>query len=646
MVYFDVSKLDAKLTGKIGKRNMEKRIKNKYLIYTICFWSFAGPLIYYISSLGLFAGGHSDAIWQHYPIMVYIRRFLIEFFSAIAHREAFVFPMVDFSIGMGDDVIAALNYYGFGDPFYLLTVFVSEENLPYFYSVFFYFRVYLGGIAFIALASELDRTKSEAAYVIGALIYSFSGFAVQCNMHIIFTHAMFYTPLMLLGAEKSMHGKRKGLLCAATFCFALSGFYFLYIASVSLGVYVIYRMYRENRKLAEAAAMTGRLITEYVLGLGLASVAFIPSVLGFLSSNRAEVQSNDAFISSWEYIKSSLLNMFQPSYDNLGQETAVCTIGMITLICALLSKKAYAKVCRKNLLALFLLTIIPLFNYIMSGFGTTNSRWQFVISMYTAFVAVTFWDALGELSTLQKSGIVLAYLLLCVVGKKKDILMHERFRITLLSYGILLAVIMIVLPVMKKLEKQKTGRIILFLAVYLTICLNWRAIMRDRDIEALQFDRIFTEVENENEQEEFYRIDDQRGIRRMNLALQQGYYGTMEYVSIPNKRYVDIFEKWNISKATHMTWSGLDQRAVLETMCAVKYFIGNADEGTIPYGFEYVKSTKDGEWSIYKNKYALPIAYTYDKIYAFEDYRELSGIEKQQVMLQAAALENNTGGGI
>ncbi|MDE7418040.1 MAG: YfhO family protein [Lachnospiraceae bacterium] len=572
--------------------------------------------------------------------MVYIRRLLINYFTALVHKESFVFPMIDFTIGMGDDTIAALNYYGLGDPFYFLTMLVSEENLPYFYSVFFYFRVYLGGIAFILFVFELDNTRSSFAYVIGALVYSFSGFTAQSNMHIIFVHAMFYIPLMLLGAERSMREKKNGMLCITTFCFALSGF-FLYIASIALVVYVIYQMFREKRSLPDAIKKICRLLMEYGLGLGLSAVIFIPAVLGFLSSNRAQIMSGYPLISSWNQIKNILLNMFQPSYDNLGQESAVCTIGMIVIICILLAKGRVQE--KKNLALLFLITIIPFFDYFMSGFGRSYSRWQIVISMYMAFLTVLFWDELECITTIQKMGLVLIYLLLCAIGKRNDILAHERFGKTILSYGVILITLLIILPLLKKI--RKAGKYVLFFVTYITICINWKAIAGNRDIRDLQLRQVLAELVSESE-EAFYRIDDERGRERMNLSLCQGYCGTMQYVSIANNRYVNAFEKWGISHATHMTWYGLDHRTVLEAMCAVKYFIVRTEHNRIvPYGFEYVKSTEDGEWSLYENQCQLPIAYAYDKVYNVKKYQEMSGIEKQQVMLQAAVVEKLLPGG-
>ena len=123
---------------------MKKVIKNKYVIFCVLYWGIAGILLYRISSLGLCTIGTSDAIAQHYPVMAYVRNLWRECFGSLLRGEHFTFPMVDFTVGMGEDTISALNYYGLGDPFYLLTMLSSQENLPYFYSFFLYFRIYTG----------------------------------------------------------------------------------------------------------------------------------------------------------------------------------------------------------------------------------------------------------------------------------------------------------------------------------------------------------------------------------------------------------------------------------------------------------------------------------------------------------------------
>ncbi len=625
-------------------RIMKKMCENKYLIYTVCFWGFIGPLIYYISSIGLFSAGTSDAISQIYPIMLYTRRVILDFITSAFDGNEYVFPMFDYTIGMGEDTISALNWHGFGDPFYFFTIFVSEDNLPYFYSVLFYTRVYLSGGAFIAFASFNAKGRSTGAYVIGALVYSFTGFTLQSNAHAIFTHAMLYIPLMLLGAEKSIHGQKKWLLCITTWLFALSGFYFCYIGSVVLAVYVIYRLFREKRGLKDAIKSIMCLIIEYLVGLGLAAIIFIPAVMGFFASDRVATKLNLPIVMSWAQIKEMLINMFLPSYST-EQELAVCTIGMITLICILTTKgKKQEKI---NLAFLFMMAIIPFVSCVMSGFGECYQRWMVAINLYIAYLVCAFWDEILQITLLQKIVISVVYILLLLYGKLEDILENSRYSKTVEVYGVLLISIFVASYIIKKYKDRKWIKVLFFVIVYISICVNWKEIARDREISLVQGRKVVDELLGDIGDQEFFRIDNERGFAEprigMNVSLQQGYPGTMEYVSIENNSYIMCFDKWDIASKDHNVY-GLDQRSIMESLCAVKYYIGlTENDSIVPYGFEFVKATQDGEWSLYENRNVLPIAYFYEKVYDFEDYSKLSGVEKQQVMLNAAAVEGYQG---
>ena len=633
---------------------MNKLIESKmfkYILFTICFWAMIGPLIYKISNIGLAAFGGWDAITQIYQVMLYTSRVLKEFFGALFGEGNFTFPMVEWSLGMGDDVISALNWHGLGDPFYLLTVFVQEKNLPYFFTFLFYFRVYLGGIAFIAFAYELDSARSSYAYAIGALIYSFTGFTVQCNMHLIFVHAMMYIPLLLLGAERTIQKKTKGVLCITTFLFALSGFFYLYIGSISLAVYVIYRMLRRlmeqgSSKWKQVIGTISEMLAEYVVGIGLAAVIFVPAVLGFLGSNRASVKINVPLTMSWTDIKAFWINLFLPQYNNY-QVLSICTIGVMCILVMILERKR--RVEKINLFLLTVCAFIPTFSVIMSGFGECYDRWEVVITLYMAYVVVEIWDELGELSWLQRIGVTVVFLLLGIFGKKQDILEHERYGITMYSYGICLFVILVLLPICKKMNKQMLGCLILFLVAVITIGKGWKGAARDREIAYVQERDVISELINDNAND-FYRIDNERTWSEprngQNIALTLGYHGISEYISIENPSFTNALVEWNVSPdafLNHMN-VGLDTRGVLETLCSVKYLIKREDvKSTVPYGFYKVRVTEDGLWSLYKNEYALPLMYSYDKVFHEEKYQDMHGFEKQQVMLQAAAVEGYQG---
>ena len=67
------------------------------------------------------------------------------------------------SIGFGEDIIGALNYYGFGDPFNLLAVFAVGSWGVTVYECLFFIRAFLAGLALIAYLGAMGVRGWPAA---------------------------------------------------------------------------------------------------------------------------------------------------------------------------------------------------------------------------------------------------------------------------------------------------------------------------------------------------------------------------------------------------------------------------------------------------------------------------------------------------
>ena len=100
---------------------MQERRKRMeyYIAYSVIFLLFSALIIYIFYHQGYCFVWGKDGAAQHYPTLVYIHRYIREFFGNLLHGR-WRLPMVDYTIGEGMDVITTLNYYGFGDPLLLL----------------------------------------------------------------------------------------------------------------------------------------------------------------------------------------------------------------------------------------------------------------------------------------------------------------------------------------------------------------------------------------------------------------------------------------------------------------------------------------------------------------------------------------------
>ena len=368
---------------------MKKKIFGacKYFLYSAIFWAYAAAHLYVMYQNKRIAFNCTDGQMQYFPAMRYIRQLVIDF---LANHS---FPFIEWTLAMGEDTIATLNYYGLGNPLYIFSALVREDLLPYFFNFLLYLQIYLGGIAFIAFVQAHKKDKSPFAYAVGALLYSFSGFTYQCELYYNFAHAMIFIPLMLLGTQRSIVGKKKGVLCASVFSFALCGFFYLYIGSLSIAVYTIYILAQNKTAFKNSICIIKNLVLEYAAGLCLSAFIFIPSVLGYLQCNRIPNVKINLF-ASFSEIKEFFVNVLYPPYSNLNQVMSVSTIGVFMILWILSAKGVFNE--KRDIILMFLLCLCPPASAIMTGGGVYN-RWHIVFILYIAYLMVKFWDKIPTL---------------------------------------------------------------------------------------------------------------------------------------------------------------------------------------------------------------------------------------------------------
>lgn len=116
---------------------------------------------------------HRSFIWfydgnkQHFPALLYLRDYYLKVAGNLFSGH-FTLPMFDFSIGMGEDILTTLNFYGMGDPLTLLSVFVPKQHMEMFYDFLVAFRMYLAGLTFIFYCR--NRGKGRAVSLAGVIL--------------------------------------------------------------------------------------------------------------------------------------------------------------------------------------------------------------------------------------------------------------------------------------------------------------------------------------------------------------------------------------------------------------------------------------------------------------------------------------------
>jgi len=132
-----------------------------------------------------------------------------------------------------------------------------------------------------------------------------------------------------------------------------------------------------------------------------------------------------------------------------------------------------------------------------------------------------------------------------------------------------------------------------------------------------------------------------------NDAQIQGFYGTSSYASFNKREYIDFLEKTGIidkGQEYQTRWSrGLVTRPVLQAITTVKYNIvktADISSKNLLFKIIYEPIKTIGDVLVLKNKYFVPLGFSYDKYITLEDFEVLpSDMQKDMAMIQAVVTD-------
>lgn len=647
---------------------IKEQRKYCYGVYTLMFL-----LMCIVAFLPFFTEGKSfvwgagveDGLSQHFSALAYYGEALREFFrNLLAGHPKLV--MWDMSLGYGADILSTLNYYAIGDPLNLLYGFVSPKNTETMYDFMILLRMYLAGITFIIYARKMK--KRSYGTVIGALVYVFSGFCFRLGLrHPFFINPMIYFPLLCLGIEKIYQRERPYVFIFAVCVSAMSNYYFLYMLTIFAVIYAWIRFYKytEENKMKNFFLTILKFGMYYTLGIAMAAVILLPSVIGFLGNGR---YGNGADWKSLIVYPGKYYLLFIENfigYGNMGSNTNagyLPIVGIVVLF-TLFSQRMKHKKYRAAFIASIIALILPIFGYAFNGFSYANNRWAFALSFIVALLTAEMYPRLFVMSKRQQIGIgagIIIYTVFCIIvnASGEEILKNKGI---MAACG-LIAVFYILLLIFQRLGYDTQKRIVrVSMAILLLISVGVHGYYR--------FDpKEYAYTQEFMDQGQAYRTLKEDNIRMLSKANDpsvyrvhaEGYryknYGLINhlntisgYYSITAKCVTDTIKGYDTLGMQYADkYKGVDQRLGLLSLAGVKYITvahnsqvakDVSSKGDVPYGVE--KLRKKGNITLYKNKYALPFAYAYDSYMTEQQYEQLNGIGKEQAMLAQIILNQH-----
>lgn len=612
-------------------REQIKKAGNSYVIYTISFILIWGIFMLFFALRGVSVIHSDDSFNQFFPAFGYVGKYIREL---IGTGRAMQF---DFRLGLGDDVIGTLNYYGFGDIFSLFAALIDTKYAELMYEFVMSLKFYLCGISFLVYSQKYIHDKYYRAA--GAIMYIFSVFSLFWGLNCwIFLNPMITLPLILHGVDQIRNNSKKISLCMviALFVQSLSGFYFLYMeVIITILYFVIVSIVRwKNREVTWKEIVTETMSAAFqgILGIGLGGVLLIPSIAGFLASTRTgNMTSSGSFLrlfvfEDYHYYIDSYANLLVPR-----AYTSIITLPMMLLlgVIVLFFEKSGIKQEMKAVTVVMIIAFwIPLTGNIMNGFSYWTDRWYFAVLLLLIVAAMA---ALEEKKILGNRTLII-FEVIVWSSMAVHVLLNEK------TTGLLLRIIWfaalgLLLPYICKRSAMRGSAVWVCVVIMLTA--NGLLVFGPESLggsgyswgfkaKGEAYREIVESVQDiEYDEEQFKRLDIYDSS--LSASLVMDYYGATEYFSMLNTHVSDFYRQMYISPGVRSaTWilKGLDGRCELESLLSVAHYM------------DYETNENGVREAIIRDvENSLPLGFTYNKYITEETFSHLNPLEKSTAIV-------------
>lgn len=616
---------------------------------------FRYPLTHGISNISTV-----DGLTQHFPALYHyhsvIRAFIADPSSGLAQWS--------WHLGLGAGSLGVLSYY-VGDPFALLSLPFPTSSLETVYQALYLLRIFVAGMLSYGY---LRRMRSAPlAAIAGSLGYVFVTFTLFSALrHPYFANALVYLPLLLWGVERLLTEHRPRMFVFAVFLAAVSNFYFFYQLSTVVVIYAVARWFEvtppgERRRLALPFA--GRFLGSYLVGAALAGALLVPVVIAFFGSSRSgEQQPVGLFhgIASYGSYIRALTTSYRGTKSVFG---GFSVVGFLVLPTLFMRRREHTAL-KVMIVAFAVFLAFPFFGKAFNGFSFPSYRFLFMWGLFLAAGAGAVLSDRRVFShreiAAMASGLGVYSLLLLVVSRSLSV--------KIIGAPLFGAVALALLAVERRVAGRRPDGSVGEWSPWLRAAIGAIVVVNVVWMGATSFEPRYSarledylrrgrvmEMYRRNQGslaanlpgDGFHRIDKQVSVLGSDLnmtsgndALIQGHNGVEYYFSIFDGHLFDYLRGLDVrSMRMSFDYAGLDDRAVLDTLNGVRYYLASTDATAYaPFGFRRASGI-DGT-VVYENTHRLPLGYVYHAAIPYDGYGRMTPLERQQAMLRGVVLED------
>lgn len=572
-----------------------------------------------IAPLGSDSILRNDGIHQYAP-------FLENYVTRIKEGKSLLFS---WNIGGGTNQFALICYYLLS-PFNLLALPFNNSNID-----IAIWLIILIKTMFIAVsANYLFQKKYDDINLLSvtfSLIYTFSGFYIAFYYNTMWLDALIMLPLITLGIENIVNGKKSTLYFLSLAYAILVNFYLGYMICIYCVLYFFYLVFSKDISRNENEKADDELpIMQIMAKFGFSSlfaglicgIVIIPVIFA-VSKNlgRATFTSDEHLFNLLDFISFHLTGTKPPILETTDDTAPYVMSSILTMIALpafffLKNVKPNKKVATAVVIAIFYFSFaVPKMNYFWHGFSAPNGlpyRFAFIYLLFIISIALETVCNLKELPSWVFGISALVVAVALIYTKFTRFATHFSTKTVVISIAAACLYLIVLLLLKYKKIDSKISNIALCILLVVEIVVGNNAAIASAGKYTKHFalksslEKVNEYVDNKNE---FARVEMlSKDNEICNNAAMYNYNGLSLFSSLADSEYV-ITQNILGNKGNYFSkYLYSSQTPIYNSLFSLNYvcdFDNLIDENN-PF---YEKITDIENATLYKVKYSLPIGY-------------------------------------
>lgn len=543
---------------------------------------------------------------------------------------------------LGSSSVNSYSFYLYGSPFFWLTMLLPQAWVPY--SMVPMFLVKFGTAGLGAYWYLRRYASADHWAVIGACLYTLSGFTVYNTFFNHFVDCVALFPFLLCALDKTVYEDARGLFPLAVAVNLLNNYFFFAGQIVFLFLYFFAKVF--SREYRVTAKRFGRLAFESLLGVAMGCALLWPAVL-CLKDNPRTVDLSSGFgflmygrVQQYFAILSSLFLPPDPTYlPNIFTDAVIKHTSMTAFLpvvsCA--GVWAYLKAKPKTALskilwACLVMALVPVLN---SSFYALNSsyyaRWYYmpILMMCAATMRAVQDERIGLMEGVRPVAVITAlFAVFALVPKREDdvwsigaVQYQSQFWLTYLTaiLGLLLFCGALRMRREKNFPRVLLACILGFSVFYSVVHIALGKFPQWQGDANYRIQCTVAAGKADLPDDHFYRLDAYGCYDNIGLWMEKPVLQCFNSVVTPS--IMDFYPRVGVKRDVS---SKPEQRLyALRGLLSVEYVVMPreqmesfaAEEGVAGYIYDH----EDGTFAYYRNADYVPMGFAYDKYILLEE---------------------------